>query len=112
MNNFSAVKIFKCFCYLVDDVANVNIFEYIFCNDVMEVSFYKLKDEIDIPVVISFDGFVQFDNVWVFQLTENLDFSISSLSIGGMLKGVEYFFQGVDLFGCFLFHFPNVSIGP
>lgn len=43
-------------------------------------------------------------------LFQNLDFSIGSLSIGGMLESIKYFFKGIDLFGYTVLYFPNVPI--
>jgi hypothetical protein len=38
-------------------------------------------------------------------------FSIGALSVGSVLKGVEYFFEGYDGFGLFINCFPHYPVG-
>ena len=63
MDNFSTMKILECPCNLVDDEANVNIFEYILGDNVVEVCFYELKNKVDVPIIICLDSLVEFNYV-------------------------------------------------
>lgn len=44
------------------------------------------------------------------QLLEYFDFAVSALGVGGMLEGVEYFFEGVDLFTELVLYLPNMTV--
>lgn len=37
--------------------------------------------------------------------------TISTLRIGGILEGIEYFFEGDNLFGLFIDGFPDDTVG-
>ena len=110
MNNFSTMKVFKSLSNLIDDIPHVNIFEYILRNDIVKVSFNKLKDEINISVILCFDGIIKFDDVGVINLLEYLDLTISSLCICGMLKGIKYFFECKYFFSVFFLNFPDMAV--
>ena len=86
---------------MVDDIADVHVFENVLGYDVVEVGLHELENDIDIAVVFRLYGFVEFDDVRVFNLTQDLYLPIGPLRISGVLEGVEYFFQGKNLFGCF-----------
>ena len=112
MKDVSAMEVLECFSHLIDDVADVNIFEDVFGYDVVEVSFYELEDQIHIFIIISFDGFVQFDDVGVLDLTQDFDLSVGALGISGVLEGIEDLFQGVCFFGVFFLDFPDMAVCP
>lgn len=97
---------------MVDDIADVHVFENVLGYDVVEVGLHELENDIDIAVVLRLYGFVEFDDVRVLNLTQDLYLPIGPLRISGVLEGVEYFFQGKNLFGCFLFDLPDMSVGP
>ena len=110
MYNFATMKVFKSFCDLIDDIANVNIFEYILGDDVVEVCLNELKYEIDISVIVGFYGVVEFNDVGVVDLSEDLYLAIGSLGICGVLEGVKYFFECIYFFSVFFFYFPDVTV--
>lgn len=95
---------------MIDDIADVYILENAFSYDVMEVCLYKLEDQVNISIVVRLDGFIEFNDVRVLDLSEDFDLSICTLGISSMLEGVEYFLEGKYLFGRFLFHFPHMTV--
>lgn len=112
MQYFPTMKIFQPLGNLVNDIPDMNILENTLSNDVMKVSLNKLENQIDILIIISFDGVIQFDDVWVVDLLQDLYLSIGPLSVCSVLKGVEYFLESKDLLGMFFFDFPYVPVGP
>ena len=54
---------------------------------------------------------MELDDVWVDSLTQDFYLSVGTLSISGMLESVKYFFEGVNLFGEAILHFPNMPVG-
>ncbi len=111
MNNQARVEVLECFGHLVDDKANVDIFEYIFGDDVVQISLHKLKDQINVLVIIGPEGVIELDDIGVFGLFEDLDLAVGALGIGGVLEGVKNLFEGVYFFIVFLLDFPDVAIG-
>lgn len=112
MDNFPAVKVLQGLRYLVDDIADVHVLENVLGYDVVEVCLDELENDIDIAVVLRLYGFVEFDDVRVLNLSQDLNLPIGPLCISRVLEGVEYFLQGKNLFGCFLFDLPDMSVGP
>lgn len=98
MNDFGSVEVLEGLGYLIDDIADVHILEDVFSDDVVQVGLHELEYQVDISVVLRLDGFKQPDYVRVFDLPQDLDLSISALSVSGVLEGVEYFFEGQNLF--------------
>ena len=111
MNNEARVEVLERFGHLVDDKANVDIFEYIFGDNVVQISLHKLKDQINVLVIIGPEGVVELDDIGVFSLFEDLDLAVGALGIGGVLEGVKNLFEGVYFFIVFLLDFPDVAIG-
>lgn len=70
-----------------------------------------LEDEVNIFVVLGPDDVIDFDDVFVFELFEEHDFAVGSLSIGGVGKGVEVFFEGFQLLCLAVSHFPHNPVG-
>ena len=56
MQYFPTMKIFQPLGNLVNDIPDMNILENTLSNDVMKVSLNKLENQIDILIIISFDG--------------------------------------------------------
>ena len=57
------MEILECPCDLIDDKANVDIFEYILGNNIVQVCFYELKNKVDVPIIICLDSLVEFNDV-------------------------------------------------
>ena len=112
MNNRASVEILESLGELIDDEPDVDLLEDAFGDDIMKICLHELKDQIHIFIIVCLDGFVELDNVGVVGLPQNLDFPISPLGVSGVLKGVEYFFEGIDLFGGTIFDFPDVTVSP
>jgi hypothetical protein len=51
------------------------------------------------------------DDVGVAEQGEEHDLSVGALCVGGVAEGVEVFFEGVDVVGTFVVHFPDVAVG-
>ncbi len=63
------MKILQCFCELVNDKADVYIFEYILANYVVQVGLHELKKKIDVLIIISADRIVKFYHVAMINLS-------------------------------------------
>ena len=77
----------------------------------MKVWLHVLKDQVKISLVSGFDDFMEFNDMFMFHLVEEWDFSVGSLCIGGVLEGVKDFFKGKCLMGFFIGHFPDMAVG-
>lgn len=76
----------------------------------MQIGFHKLKQKVNVLVVIGSDSIVQFYDVWMIQLFEDFDLAIRPLCVSCVLKRIEYLLKGEDSFGLFLLYLPNMSI--
>lgn len=68
MDDRSAMEVFESFGCLVDDEANVYIFEDAFGDDVVEIGLHVLEEKVDVFVVVSSDRLVEFYYVGVVKL--------------------------------------------
>ena len=82
--------------HLVDNVPVVGIFQYFLADGIMQIGLHVLKHEVQVLFVIGFHDAIQFYDVGVIELMEKDNFSVSSLCIGRVLEGVEYFLEGED----------------
>lgn len=96
---------------MIYDEANVDILEDSFRNDVVEVCFHVLEEQINVFVIVGADGVIEFNDVRVFQLLQDLYFSKGTLGVSGMLKGIEDLFESEYSFGGFFLYLPDVAIG-
>lgn len=96
---------------LVENVPVMGVFEDLLTDSVVQVGLHKFEHEIKILVVLCSDDIVQLDDIWVGEFMQKDDFPVGSLGVGGVLKGIEYFFESHDLIGFFISNFPHVSIG-
>ncbi len=78
----------------------------------MQICLHMLKYQVQIFIVFRFDYWFELNYVRVVNLMQNGDFTICSLRIDIILKGVKYFFKCIGLFGGFLDNFPDVTISP
>ena len=76
----------------------------------MQICLHMLKYQVQIFIVFCLDYWFELDYVRVVDLMQNGDFTICSLSIDIILKGVEYFFKCIGLFSWFLYDFPDVAV--
>jgi hypothetical protein len=67
--DFSGVQVFEGFGQLVDDEAYVYVFEYVLCDDVVQICFHELEEEIDVAIVVCPYGLVEFYDVGVVELS-------------------------------------------
>jgi len=58
----------------------------------MKIGLHKLKDKVNIFIVLGADGLMQLHYVRVIQLPEDFYLTIGALGISWMLEGVEYLF--------------------
>lgn len=80
-------------------------------NKWMQIGLHVLKDQVHIALVCGLDDFVEFDNIFMFHLMEEGDFSVGSLGICWVLKSIKYFFEGKSLLWFFIDYFPYMAIG-
>jgi hypothetical protein len=111
VDHVPGVQVFESLGHLIDNEADMDIFEDIFRNDIVQVRLHKLKYQIDVFVVVSLESVVEFDDVGVISLLQYFDLTVGALCICGMLKGVEYLFESVNLFGHLLLYLPDMSVG-
>ncbi len=99
MDDSSGVKVLEGFGELVDDEADVHVFEYAFGDDVVQVCLHELEEQVDVFVVVGADCLVQLYDVWVVELLQDLNFAVGALSVGGVLEGVEDLLEREDALG-------------
>lgn len=88
----------------------MQIFKDFLADSIVKVCLHKLKYQVQIFVVLSFNYSVEFYNIFVIDLMQKDDLTISALGVCGVLKSVKYFFESKG-FACFnLLNFPNVAV--
>ncbi len=68
MNNKTGVKILESFAHLINDEAHVYVLENILRNDIVQIGFHELKDEINVLVVVSSQSVNKFYYIWMLSL--------------------------------------------
>ena len=114
MNDVGVVKVQNGFCQLVNDVLFVSFLKVfviaILSNKCMKVNIHVFEDEINVLVILGSDDVIDFDDILLFELFKEHDFSVGSLGIGGVGKGIKIFFKGLKLFGFAISDFPDDSV--
>ena len=110
MYNFATMKIFESFGDLINDIPNVDVFEDIFRDNIVEICLHKLKNEINISVVFCLYCIVYFYDVAMIDLPQYFNLSVGPLRVCGVLEGVKYFFKCVYFFSVFFLDLPNVPV--
>jgi hypothetical protein len=110
MNDLSAMQVLEGFSQLIDDKFHMDILKYALRDNVVQICFHIFKDEVNVFVVFSGDGFVQLYYIGVIELPQDFYLAIGALGVSGVLKGVEYLFECEYFFCIFLFNFPNVAV--
>lgn len=90
----------------------MHVFEDIFGNDVVQVCFHELKDQVNVFVVVCPECVVEFYYVGMFGLFEDLNLAVGALGVGRVLEGVEDFFKCKYFFGGLFLYFPDMPVGP
>ena len=79
--------------------------------DNMEISLHKIKDEIQILIVLGFDNVEKsYDIIMAIELLKEHDLAECSLCISCIMKGVEYFFEGYDSFEFAVDGLPHYTV--
>lgn len=55
---------------------------------------------------------MKLDNIGMFDIVEESDFSEGPLGIGGMLESIKYFLESYDSFGPLIDRLPDVPVSP
>ena len=77
----------------------------------MQICFHKIKNQIQIFIILCSDQILQTDNVRVpIKLSQEDHLSKSSLSICRILKCIKHFFDSNNIFGLFIDRFPYHSV--
>ena len=93
------MHVFKCFEKLIDDVLFMYFLKYACAYDNMEISFHKIEYEVKILIVLGFNDVKEaYDIIVTVELLKEHDLAESSLSIGGIMKGIEDFFESNNSF--------------
>lgn len=77
----------------------------------VQVDVHVLEHQVDVLVVPRPDHLFQPDDVRVLELSQEHDFAVGALGVGGVGEGVKVFFEGFHLFGFLVSDFPDVSVG-
>ncbi len=104
------VDIFQSLEELIHDEFFVNGFQNLSFDYRMEIGFHKVEEKIDVFCVFGFKDCYEIYNVRVLELFEVHDFSVGSLSIGGVLKGIKNFLDCVFFGGLFVLDFIDDTI--
>ena len=111
MNDVGFMQVLNSFDQLINNVTIVEIFEDFLSNSIVEICFHELKDQVQIFIILGSNNSVQFYNIFTINLVKKDDFAIGTLSVSGVLKGIEYIFYSKE-FTCFnLINFPDMSVG-
>ena len=105
------MQVFERFGELVKYEPDVHVPEDPLSDDVVQVCLHVLKKQVNVLVVLRANGIVQFDDIGMVQLPQDLYLSVGALRIGGVLKGIEYLLQRNHTTCPLLFHFPDVAVG-
>lgn len=60
MDYIACMKILQCFGHLINDESNVNIFENVLRNDIVEIGFHELKDQINVLIIVCTQCIIEF----------------------------------------------------
>ena len=100
---------------MVDDVLFVLFLQMLFIgvltNERMQIDIHMLKHQVNIFVVTCPQNILQNYDVWMLQLLQKHDLSVSSLSICGVSESIEVLFESFDFVGLFVDDFPNYAVG-
>lgn len=90
----------------------MNVLQNASSHHQVQVTLHQLKDQVQVFVVESSNDGDEFDDVFVsIELLQVHDFSVGSLSIGGVLESVVYFLESHQLIGLLVSGLPNYSVG-
>ncbi len=92
MDNVGLMQILNSFYQLINNITIVKIFEYFLTDGIVKICLHELENKVQIFVVLWSNDSVEFDDVLVIYLMEEDNFTVSTLGISRMLKGVKYFF--------------------
>lgn len=110
MDELGTMKKFDSFDKLIDDKSIVDIFEYFLPNSIMQISFHKFENQVEVFIIFSTNNIMQLDDIGMRKLMQKNYFSKSPLSIGGMLESIKYFFESQSLSCLFIGSLPNMPI--
>ena len=105
------VHVLQAFEHLVDDILLVDLFQDVSPDDRVQVSIHEIKDKVNIPIILCSDHVLQPDDVLVadkFLQEDNL--TEGSLSVSGILEGVEVLLEGDNLLGALIDGFPDNTV--
>jgi hypothetical protein len=89
----------------------MGVLQYFLSDGIMQVRFHVFEHKVKVFLIVGFHYIVQLYDIWMIELMQEDNLSVSSLRICRMLKGIEYFLQGENLTGFFIRYFPDMSIG-
>lgn len=110
MNQPCRVEVVDRFGHLVKDELAMLLGQDVFADERVEVDVHMLKDQVNVPVILSLDNLLKTDYVRVRELHQKHNFSIRSLSVSRIIKSVEIFLERLDFPALTIYHFPDMAI--
>jgi hypothetical protein len=113
VKNLSRMEVVQTFEQLISNKLFMNFLEVTLVYSPIQVSCHVLKHQVNVPPWNRRHNLVKFNDVRMIHFFENWDLSVSSLSIGIMLKSLEDLLQSIKLVGFIVRrHLPNMSVRP
>ena len=114
MNDVRVMQVQDRLCQLVDNKLFMFLLQMfvvaVLPNQSMQINVHMLKNEVNIFVILGPDCVVDADDVLMFELFEKHDLTVGSLGVCGVCEGVKIFFEGFELLGLAVCHFPDDSV--
>ena len=111
MDQLSRVEIGKGSQQLVANKADMPLLKNLFPDKRIQIGLNKFEDKVEVFIVLGPDAFVELDNILVIELGEDDQLPIGSLSICGILEGIEDLFEGNGSSGASIDGSPDKAIG-
>lgn len=97
---------------MIDDIFFMFFLENVALADKsVKINIHMFEDKIDVLIIISFHYFLEGDDVGMFELLQEHNFSVDSLRIGGVREGIKIFLKGFESFSFPIRYFPHMPIG-
>ncbi len=105
------MQIIHCFTYLIQNPLFMFFLQNSFPYESEKIDVHMFENQVNIDVIICSDYLLHFYDIRVFQFHEKHDFTISSLSIGRIIKSVKIFLQSFYFFVFIIDNLPHMTIG-
>lgn len=111
MYNFRLMQKFQCLCNLARNKPHMSFFKEFLFNDAVEIALHVVEDKINVSIVVCSNDLSKVDQIgMVLQFPQDAYFSVCSLSILNISKGIKDFLESQCFFRLAIEHFPDVSV--